>query len=80
MKHYGDLSDEECARRELPRGTRTSIHGSGTIDIQTDKEGKILRVWFRCLNLPFRVSIVDDHAEYNPDTRITAVEYEGEHQ
>lgn len=67
MTHYGDNPD----------GTRTSIHGSGPIDIQTDKDGKILYVWFRCLNLPFRVSVLE-HGEtsYNPDIKVTAVEYE----
>jgi hypothetical protein len=68
MKHYGDSPD----------GTRNTIHASGTIDIQTDKGGKVLAVWFRCLTLPFRVSVVEDQPVHNPDARITAVEYEGE--
>jgi hypothetical protein len=64
-KRYGDNPD----------GTRNTIHGSGTIDIQVDDQGKILRVWFRCLSLPFRLDTVTDHEVYNPEhVRIMNIE------
>lgn len=46
-----------------PGGT---IHRTGTIDIQADPDGNIVRVWFRCLSLPFTVSRVNDRQYYNP--------------
>src|ERR1700677_1617281 len=45
--HYGDVyKDGELV-------DRNTIHGTGTIDIRVDSEGKITSVWYRCLNLPF---------------------------
>lgn len=42
------------------RGTRyggaQTIHNTGTIDVVVDDSGKIVDVWFRCANLPFRVT------------------------
>jgi hypothetical protein len=45
-------------------GHNKTIHRTGTIDIQMTKTGQVVAVWFRCLSLPFRVSIVDG---YGPD-------------
>lgn len=69
--HYGD----HFVGGEL--ADRTTIHGSGTIDVQVDeKTGEVVAVWFRCLTLPFRVSTAVSlvQAEQPPIT-VTAVEY-----
>lgn len=69
--HYGDY----FAAGELL--DRTTIHGSGTIDIQVSKEtGEVVAAWFRCLTLPFRVSEVNDsQPRESPPITVTAVEY-----
>ncbi len=75
VTHYGDwfVGGELAAR--------TSIHGSGTIDVQVDADtGEVVAVWFRCLSLPFRVSEVTRQAKYNPPVTVTAVEYRQEDQ
>ncbi len=56
---------------------RTTIHGSGTIDIQVSGEtGEVVAVWFRCRSLPFRVSAVSGEARQDqPPIMVTAVEY-----
>ncbi len=67
--HYGDYF---VGGELADRGT---IHGSGTIDIQVDPVTKEVKaVWFRCLNLPFRVSEAEVRI-IQPETVITAVEY-----
>jgi hypothetical protein len=55
---------------------RTTIHGSGTVDIQISAEtGEIVAVWFRCLPLPYRVSTIHGPPQGQPGIAITAVEY-----
>lgn len=69
--HYGD----HFVGGEL--ADRTTIHGSGTVDVQVSAEtGEVVAVWFRCLDLPFRVSTVrgQDRQDQSSIT-ITAVEY-----
>lgn len=68
--HYGD--------RFVGGGLadRTTIHSSGTIDIQVTQTGKVVAVWFRCLMLPFRVSTIGPEPEPDqPSITLTAVEY-----
>lgn len=67
--HYGDhYVGGEMAQRK-------TIHDSGVIDVVIDPRTREVReVWFRCLNLPFRVS---EQAcdEMQPDITVTAVQY-----
>ncbi len=72
--HYGD----SFVGGEL--ATRGTIHDSGVIDIQVDPETREVRaVWFRCLELPFRVSEFNGSGEPAGEQQspiaITAVEY-----
>jgi len=69
--HYGD----QFVGGEL--ADRSTIHGSGTVDIQVSEEtGEVVAVWFRCLDLPFRVSTVKGQQPQDPSSiSITAVEY-----
>lgn len=70
--HYGD----SFVGGEL--ATRGTIHDSGVIDIQVDPQTHEVRaVWFRCLELPFRVSELPaaDEEPGQPAIAITAVEY-----
>jgi hypothetical protein len=48
--HYGDTYEDGY------RVDRNTIHDTGTIDIQVDENGEVVAVWFRCLQLPFKVS------------------------
>lgn len=34
-------------------------HSTGTVDVQLDKSGKVVAVWFRCKMLPFTQSVRD---------------------
>ncbi len=69
--HYGD----HFVSGEL--ADRTTIHGSGTIDIQVSAEtGEVVAVWFRCLTLPFQVSTVSGEVrQEQPPITVAAVEY-----
>jgi hypothetical protein len=40
-------------------GHDKTIHGTEHVDVETDKHGKVVAVWFRCLLLPFEQSVVD---------------------
>lgn len=48
--HYGDTYEDGY------RVDRNTIHDTGTLDIQVDENGEVVAVWFRCLQLPFKVS------------------------
>lgn len=37
-------------------GHERTIHNTGTIDIQINEKGHVVACWFRCLELPYRVS------------------------
>lgn len=39
-------------------GDRQTIHGTEYLDIELDAQGHVVSVWFRCIALPFRTSIV----------------------
>lgn len=48
-------------------GGNGTIHRTTTVDIQIDKiTGEVHAVWFRCLQLPFTVSEVQNDTESNP--------------
>lgn len=70
-QHYGD----SFVAGELAE--RTTIHESGTVDVQLSEEtGEVVAVWFRCLNLPFKVSTVrGGRAPEQTSIVVTAVEY-----
>jgi hypothetical protein len=45
-------------------GHNKTIHGTTHLDIELDKEGNVVAVWFRCMPLPFRQhSTNDERAE-----------------
>ncbi len=57
-------------------GSDETIHHTGTIDIQVTPGGEVVAVWFRCLNLPFTVSVVPDgHSVINPPISIDMIAY-----
>jgi hypothetical protein len=41
-------------------GHKGTIHGTQKLNIEIDKHGGIVSVWFRCCALPFDVTIVDE--------------------
>ncbi len=40
-------------------GHNKTIHGTEFLDVETDKDGKVVSVWFRCMALPFKQTYVD---------------------
>lgn len=62
-------------------GDGGTIHGTHHLDIEVDPDtGEVTAVWFRCLNLPFRVYSRTDTVRVNPDTEIHGIEYRLEEQ
>lgn len=64
-------------------GYNKTIHGTQHLDIEIDKKGNVVSVWFRCSALPFRVTKVDNRraiemvemsAEVNKSTKLNAVD------
>jgi len=41
-------------------GHNKTIHGTQKLNIEIDKRGGIVSVWFRCCALPFDVTVVDE--------------------
>jgi hypothetical protein len=43
-------------------GGKGTLHKTSTVDVVLDEKGEVCQVWFRCLELPFRV----DKRDHNP--------------
>lgn len=41
-------------------GSDMTIHQNSGLDVEVDKDGKVVAVWFRCQPLPFKQSNADD--------------------
>ena len=41
-------------------GHNKTIHSTKSINVELDKNGKVVAVWFRCITLPFTQHTVDD--------------------
>ena len=41
-------------------GHGRTIHQTGEVNVELDKDGKVVSVWFRCMHLPFTQDVVDD--------------------
>lgn len=54
-----------------------TIHQTTHLDVEVDSEGVVQTVWFRCMMLPFKVS-VRERAPGHPEvtTKLIAVEVE----
>lgn len=39
-------------------------HSTGTVDVQLNKKGEVVAVWFRCRMLPFTQSVRDFDGEH----------------
>lgn len=67
-------------------GHDKTIHQTRHLDVETDTQGQVIAVWFRCLRLPFRQSWVQPpralavRAGYEANERhnLLAVEVDGE--
>lgn len=66
-------------------GYDKTIHGTQKLNIEIDKRGGVVGVWFRCCALPFDVTVVDESRaiemailsdEMNKHARLTAVDIE----
>jgi hypothetical protein len=41
-------------------GRNNTIHGTKHVNVELDKNGKVVSVWFRCCAIPFDQTVVDD--------------------
>lgn len=62
-------------------GRDGTIHQTTNVNVELDRHGKVVSVWFRCCPLAFTQSVVDDdraaelhHVYSNGGQRIVAVE------
>ena len=56
-QHY-----EEKQRYAQPSryyGDGGTIHGTNHLDVETDRKGNVVAVWFRCQMLPFKQTVED---------------------
>lgn len=67
-------------------GYDRTIHQTGEVNVELDKDGKVVSVWYRCRTLPFTQTIVDDeragmmrdsYVDY-PAPGIEAIVFQGE--
>lgn len=42
-------------------GNNGTIHDTQYLDVETDEDGDVVAIWFRCMALPFRQSDVNPH-------------------
>lgn len=49
-------------------GDGGTIHSSQEVNVELDKNGKVVSVWFRCMLLPFTQHIVDDQRAKDMNT------------
>jgi len=56
-------------------GHGDTIHQTNHLDIEMDADGTVKAVWFRCMQLPFKVSISDREIS-EATVKLTAVEIE----
>jgi hypothetical protein len=66
-------------------GHKKTIHAAQKLNVEIDKKGNVVAVWFRCCALPFDVTVVDKERademtktsnEANRYTRLNAVDVE----
>ena len=41
-------------------GHSKTIHGTQHLNVEVDKRGHVVSVWFRCMALPFKETVVDN--------------------
>lgn len=42
----------------LNYGDNRTIHGTTKLDVELDKKGNVVSIWFRCMALPFEARVV----------------------
>lgn len=51
-------------KKVIHYGNNRTIHGTNHLDVEVDKDGKVVAVWFRCMMLPFKqTNVGDDRAD-----------------
>jgi hypothetical protein len=64
-------------------GHDRTIHRTGEVNVELDKKGNVVSVWYRCQTLPFTQTVVDDDRatsmtrmyENQPASFIEAIEF-----
>jgi len=46
--------------KERRYGGDRTIHRNNAVDVEVDKDGNVVSVWFRCQPIPFNQSLSDD--------------------
>ena len=59
MSTFAEINDVVAPARFY--GDGGTIHDTGALDVEVDKKGNVVAVWFRCQMLPFRQEDVDKH-------------------
>jgi hypothetical protein len=74
-----DVDTDHMLKQQLAAPARYyggggTIHGTGHVSVETDKDGNVVSVWFRCCPLPFKQSKVDTNRadEDAPDVQRTS--------
>ncbi len=49
-------------------GHDKTIHRTGDIDVEVDRYGKVVSVWFRCLSLPFTQTVVGEDRAHDMES------------
>lgn len=50
---------EKVGRRYY--GNTGTIHSNQSLDVEVDKNGRVVSVWFRCQPLPFKQAVASDN-------------------
>lgn len=45
---------------EYEYGNEDTWHDSTVLDVETDRRGNVVAIWFRCQMIPFRQTVVDE--------------------
>jgi hypothetical protein len=48
-------------------GHDKTIHRTKILNVEVDKNGRVVSVWFRCMALPFDMTVVDDNRAIDMD-------------
>lgn len=54
-------------------GHNKTLHGTTHIDVETDKKGNVIQVWFRCQPLPFKQIREERQTIIQPKIKIHAI-------
>lgn len=60
MRCFNKPMKEALEEKPKGYGFDRTIHQTGEVNVELDKDGNVVSVWYRCRTLPFTQTIVDD--------------------